>query len=333
MNRRAPRFWLAAFIAVTTACTLFGAAADARLNDDAGVIVDASASEAFAEADASNPDQSLIERKTVLVRDLVEGHLNASIDARSLFDISIADESAVDLERTRLVLLLRNAPDVDASVAAWSSFESGKKENRGPANRDASREIANTKLLASRFDLDRARLSFYVLSATARNALLAAHEAALLDGSVLPEADQRAHEAEVQREAALRAAEDAKSEAQRLVATEYVRLLAVETAQTQFDSSLEKARQEIAARREETLGLQRRAREAHDAASTEQSADTTYDDLRRALRGARSALSLALDAVSSSASDVPQPGPDALADPQIDVDTTDARAERKRVET
>ncbi|MEO8874371.1 MAG: ATP-binding protein, partial [Polyangiaceae bacterium] len=55
--------------------------------------------------------------------------------------------------------------------------------------------------------------------------------------------------------------------------------------------------------------------------------------MRHALRGARDDLSTALGDLSSGSSDVPQAGPDALADPQIDVDITEARAERQRVET
>ncbi|MEO8797426.1 MAG: AAA family ATPase, partial [Polyangiaceae bacterium] len=95
------------------------------------------------------------------------------------------------------------------------------------------------------------------------------------------------------------------------------------------EQALGKARSDLTARQEETLGWQRRVNDA--IAGTEEDADRTYDDLRHALRGSRDALSAALDDSASGASGVPQPGPDALADLQIDIDTTAPRKEREHV--
>ncbi len=146
-----------------------------------------------------------------------------------------------------------------------------------------------------------------------------------------PPSQQRAAVADAERTQAQRDADSAHTEAERLVAREYARLLAVEEAQTAFGASLLDARKAMEARREATLAWQRRAAEVR-LASSDEAADTTYEALRQTLRAARDTFSVALARASSGSSDVPQPGPDPLAELQVDALARRARDERAHVE-
>ncbi len=161
----------------------------------------------------------------------------------------------------------------------------------------------------------------------------AATDAAPVDAAptrLSPSQERGAH-AEAERDQAQRDADNAHTEAERLVSREYARLLAVEEAQAAFGAKLLDARKTMEARRESTLAWQRRAAEVR-LAGDDQTADETYEALRQTLREARDTFSAALGRVSSGSSEVPQPGPDPLAEVQVEDIAQRARAERTRVE-
>ncbi|MGH7281034.1 MAG: AAA family ATPase [Polyangiaceae bacterium] len=304
-------------------------AASAASPPDAGAFAEAAVGEADVEVDAPADEEVASMRSDAAhVRDLIAGRLAPDVDPQTLFDVTLGDDRAIDLEAARLDLFLGDSGP-DAAVRSISAGSSRGGARKQPL--DAS-EIVSPALLAARLDLDRARLGFYRLGASQRSSILASHAAAGGDAAaVAAAADERAHEAELQREAALQAAKNAQSEGQRLVSTELARLLAVEGAQEKFETLLQEGRKTIAAGQEVTLRWQRQAQDARGPSSNAESTDLTYDDLRHALRGARDDLSVALDALSSGASGVPVAGPDPLAGREIDADVTAVRDERKRV--
>ena len=147
----------------------------------------------------------------------------------------------------------------------------------------------------------------------------------------LTPSQERAAVAEAERAQAQHDADSAHTETERLVARELARLLAVEQAQAAFGASLLEARKTMDARRETTLGWQRRAAEVRLAGS-EPAADTTYEGLRQTLRAARDAFSATLGRESAVSSNVPQAGNDPLAELQVDAVARRARDERSQVE-
>jgi hypothetical protein len=194
-------------------------------------------------------------------------------------------------------------------------------------------------LWTARVELDRAHLEFYVLPDERRKSILgaqadrrAAVERARAATPLSP-AEQGQRDADAERQKALEEARLAHSEAERLVAEEYGRLLDITRAQKAFADTLDNRRRELSDQREVTLGWQRRTREArenHGGAS--ENADETYDSLRKELRGTRDQLDDALDDATDQGTKVPAPGPDRLSDLPIGIDVSKANAERKTVE-
>jgi hypothetical protein len=173
-------------------------------------------------------------------------------------------------------------------------------------------------------------------NAAAREAGDAGADAAAMTASLdaakpLSPSEERAARAEAERDQAQRDADNAHTEAERLVSREYARLLAVEEAQTAFGAELLASRKAMDARREATLDWQRRAAEVR-LAGDDQTADETYEALRQTLRAARDVFAAALGRVSSGVSDVPQAGSDPLAEVQVEGIAQSARAERARIE-
>ncbi|WP_394830628.1 AAA family ATPase [Pendulispora rubella] len=277
---------------------------------------DASVGDAGADAaEAIDPAAAALRQTAQQVRDLVAGKLDARTSPSPLFDVRIDDDAAVDLEGKRLAAMLR---DVDAA-----------------ARKPKAAIDAGPPLWTARIELDRARLAFYSLPKPARESLLAEHTERQKALAPPPpsDADRREHDAEQERQKALQAARDARTEVERLVSEEYARLLEVQRAQTLFDKELAARKATITQGHEETLTWQRRAREARAPGAPAQTADRTYDDLRGTLRVARGQLDGALTALSSRHSDVPSAGPDPLADIESTVDeAASAREARSRVE-
>lgn len=319
-----PRRWssgglvLAALLLATQA-----QAGDAGLPTDAGVV------DAGKEAGAVDPTVEALRNETSEVRDLVADRLAVDVPPTSLFEIPIDDDAAVALEAARLRALLGGVDAGAADVQRGKATSHTTAADAGGAA--ASLPPVPADVWAARVDLDRARLSFYELPPSHRRELLAAHAERQKASPVPSDIDQRAADAEASRQLALKAAREARTEAERLVATEEAALLEVDHAQVLFDQDLREQRERMATRREEVLAWQRRA---HDAASSSAAdADRTYDDLRVALRAARDSLSSALDDWSAPTSGVPRPPPDSIGNLQIDVDTSAARAERAHVES
>ncbi len=267
--------------------------------------------------------QALLDR-AAQVDALAAGKLPPAVSPRSLFDVDLDDEAAVSLEVVRLKALAAIAPPKANAKRADAGID------------------ARTALWGARRAFDEARLAFLSLPAAKRKALLEDHQrrvaalsqaatAAATAAATREEVEQRAKEAEEEREQALQAAKDARSEAERLVSEELARLLSVEQAQADFAGALAQ-RTDIDARREATLGWQRKAREAHADKAAPDDVDALYDDIVRALRLAHDQLSSALDDLSAGKSAVPSPGPDPLGRLGADVDVTAVREARHRVE-
>lgn len=276
----------------------------------------ADAGVADAGADAAAPEDP--RRASILA--LVAGALDAATDPDSLFDVALSDEAAIQADAARIRTWLRAAT-----------------EAAGPATGKLPATIASTRaeLLGvdpnewqRRIDLDRARLQFYELASSARSELLTRHAA--LHEAARPketEAERTARLAAEERDRALEATRNARTEAEHLLATERARLLEIESRVTEGEQALEAKRAALKLRREGLLGWQRRARDAQVGAATE--ADATYDALRATLHDAREQLGIALS------DDLPAPlalGADALADLPPELPAEDVHALRKRLE-
>lgn len=145
------------------------------------------------------------------IRELLGGTLAKETDPRSLFDLDLADEQAIDVEAKRLLELLSavdalaaspSAPDQerqgvaqeplasalglaeDASASSAPPDEEPGSAGKTPAPAPAEPSLADLvrarkvspELWEARIALDRARLAFYGLPAQRRMALLAAHK-------------------------------------------------------------------------------------------------------------------------------------------------------------
>ncbi|MEZ4334810.1 MAG: hypothetical protein R3F35_23880 [Myxococcota bacterium] len=310
---------------------------------------------------AAAPVETVAER-AAQIHALIAGDLDVAIDPRVLFDVSLADESAIAVERARLSIVI-DAADALASadaarVAETSKTADGSKtgaarsaaSRKTPAAKPAGKPAARTDAKAGglevveaelrreldgldpaawqrRLALDRARLAFYVLPAERRQALLDAH--AVRQEAAMPresEEERRAREAEEERLRALEAARLARSEGERLVREEDARLIALGESLDRVQAGFEKSRVELVEHRDVVLGWQRRVREAQ--AGPVEVADETYDALRVALRQARDALASALDALRSDETAVPALGEDALRDVPSDVPSASVRERR-----
>ncbi|MGV3625359.1 MAG: hypothetical protein ACO1OB_31400 [Archangium sp.] len=162
-------------------------------------------------------------------------------------------------------------------------------------------------------DLERARLVFYALPAERRRQLLA-HATARLTG---PTVDENGGAGALRSQTAQR------------LATERSRLLALQRTVAALRENFRAAAAASAARQDEVLGWQRRVDEAR---GDPRAADATYDALRVALKSARGELDASLDTLTSSTSQVPAAGPDALADLPVDAPTGEVRTLRAQVE-
>lgn len=272
------------------------------------------------EAEETSPGE---DPRAAGIRALLEGELDPSIDPGSLFDVALADESAIAIERARLGSIVEAAAPVAEPAA---SKRDPKTRSAPPRVQPGSLEI-DAGEWQRRLDLDRARLAFLSLPRPRRDALLQSH-ADRQEAAIPRESEQarRIREAEEERRRALEAARIARTEAERLVREEEARLIALGERVERFVADLDEGRAELAERRDLVLGWQRRAREA--GAGTHAVADETYDALRHALRSARDDFDAALASLRSSDSAVPTLGEDALSAVPDDIDTRHVRERR-----
>ncbi len=239
---------------------------------------------------------------------LIAGTLDVTVSPQSLFEIPLTNEAALQVETLRIRTLLAA---IDPATDALST----------------DIETLDPALWRGRVDLDRARLAFYSLDKTVRDALLEKHakrQDAAQPGET--EAERQAREAEVERQRSLEAARTARTEAERLVKEELARLIAIEARVATVLGSFSKEHADLATRTDALLGWHRRVREAKAAGDIE--VDVTYEAVRKTLRVSRDELSAALDDLGSARSDVPDIGPDALADISLDIPADDARSRR-----
>jgi hypothetical protein len=242
---------------------------------------------------------------------LAAGRLDVTVSPQSLFEIPLSDEAAVQVETLRVRTLLAA---IDPAADALST----------------DIDTLDPVLWRSRVELDRARLAFYSLEKTERDALLEQHagrQKAAQPGET--EADRRAREAEIERRRSLEAARTARTEAERLVSEEQARLIALEAQVAAIVEQFRNDRELLAARKDTLLGWQRRVRDAKAAGADQ--ADDTYEAIRRTLRVSRDELSAVLEDLRDNKSVVPGIGPDALADIPPDIPADKVRARRSAV--
>ncbi len=253
--------------------------------------------------------------------------LEASVAPRTLFDISLSDRAAVELEAARLTAFL---DEVDRAKPRGKA-----KGPPRPSMRDAGLEDRSwsESLWNARIELDRARLAFYSLPEDERDARFGVHEELVAKAHAAAtetEAEKKERAAEEERARALEAARVADTESTRLVAEEYARLLEVEREQARFAIGLTEQAGNVAARKEASLKLQRRARERREALieARDGDADALYQVLRTTLRASRDAFSAALE--DGFLSNVPQAGPNPLA--ELRLDSAKVSEQRKKVD-
>ena len=270
------------------------------------------------------------------VRELIENQLDTSVEPASLFDIPLEDVAAADLEAARLAALVRQVDEVQK--AGRSRSRTPKPPDETPLPTGSS--VGSIRSSGPRASISIARaLAFYALPAERRREILAAHGARRAEAEKeraarpLTGTERAEQEKEEARQKALEEARLAHSEAERLVAEEYGRLLGVAQAQHSFSASLATRRQELAERHEITIGWQRRATQAREGrGGTAEDVDTTYDELRKTLGAARDELSAALDEAVSQESAVPGAGANPLAHLRVEVEADKAKKQRKVVE-
>ncbi|HRG95999.1 MAG TPA: AAA family ATPase [Polyangiaceae bacterium] len=277
-----------------------------------------------------SPGVDTLRQNTEHIHAFTKGKLDVAVDPKGLFDVPLDDDATVELEARRLGTLLR---EIDAPAPAPSSGRGAAPKGRDrPVDAGALKDAGSraSELWEARIKLDRARLSFYSLPSARRRELLAQHAKRQAEAAPPPsEAELLEQRAAEERARAVLAAQQARSEAERLVSEELTRMLDVERAQRAFDQDLTKRREELEARLEATLGAQRKARELREKGEPSD-VDTGYDALRKTLATSRAELAEALDDLGREAGGAPAPGPTALANLPPTVDAGPARAARAR---
>lgn len=227
------------------------------------------------------------------------------MELSDIFDIDITNEDSVQLERTRLEILLKNKGSV------------------------------KDPLLQARLTLDEARLSFYALSQSDRLDLLdrfKAHKEAQTTQTLASrdQAQQQAAEAELLAQKALEDAQKARTEADRLVSEERARLMEITAAQADFELTLVQDQELLQQRLERILALKRKTSEI-TAEQNSAVADAFYDDIRKTLKTARSDFANAMSA-SVAPSRIPKMPPSQLTQLAIDVDQSELRNIRRDID-
>ena len=296
---------------------------------------------------------------TARIRALLKAELDASVDPQSLFDVDLGDEAEVLVEARRLLSVVERArsdrnealsdggaPETEdagideaaaeahkrAKAGASEAADAGLLEADAGVEDDAARYAhllrTDPVLWEARVALDAARLSFYELARADRDALLAKHQerrkadTAAQTKQQLSAAELQARQADEDRQRALDAAKNARSEAVKLVNEELARLLSVSKEIAELDARVIKRRGALDDRTEAALAWQRKVPAAIEAANkreiTPTGVDTMYGQLRDSLRKARSDLSGVL--AGDDTIEVPSAGADPLASLPAEVD-------------
>ena len=245
------------------------------------------------------------------------GDLDPSIDPQPLLEIDpdeLADLAA-DPERRRRFL--------DPS-------------SRGPVPA-AAKDDVDGQLNAAKQQRDVLWLQFLELDDDDRDRLLSRHVRNSAEPSEaiavqISGAEQAAKDAALEREVALVASQEAKTESLRLIADRRAQLLSVKEAQARFKAELASSRAEVETTTESALAWNRRVRELQSGMPSGEAranqADNLYRGLTKDLGDARYELRAALDAVRSEPSGVPLP-PNA-DDDQLPADIDDSATRELR---
>lgn len=289
--------------------------------------------------------------KTAQIEALLTEQLDVTVEPASLFAVPLGDPAAVHVEARRLKSWLEthypealeadddptdpDDPTGPTEKPATSSQPAVEPPAGEPATDDDLAVDPSDTLWRARLALDASTYRFLASPASERDRLLAAHQTrqreANADADANDDAERRASEADAARTRALEQAKRARSEAERLVAEELARLLAVEKAQADLEASLQDRREQLEARREEALRWRRRIAEALAATPVDAvHADELYAELRRYLQATRAELGAAM-AAPELPTDVPSAGADPLADLGAEVDTNAVAAQREKV--
>lgn len=289
------------WVGVALCVFLFCVSQDAPASD-----ADAGASGGRTEA----PEATYSDPRVPGIRALVDGTLDVSVSPQSLFDVSLIDEVAIEVEAERLALLLA----VPSDSKAKASPQPG-----------TARSIVDARAWRERLELDSARLAFYSLDRAKRAEVLAAHAARQAASA----ASNSGEPADVERVRALEAAKAARLEAEQGITLELDRLARLEQELRTLQQRFVTERAELTLRRDLVLGWQRRVRDAK--AADDLGADATYDGLLRQLRTSRDELLVALNQLDAP-SEVPSLGPDVLLRLPLDIPTDQVRTRRLNVE-
>lgn len=312
---------LLALLFVFSALPALSSAADAGTGDAGLTDVDQ-------QLDGGAPES---EPRVAQIDELLAGTLPVSVEPQSLFDVPLADETAVQIERLRLEAL-RRALDEKADGGAARGTKTKPKAAAASSSMppSAGAAVISSRQWLNRQELDRARLAFYSLTKQEREALLESQRARVEAAKPQETLEKRqVREAEEERKKTLEAAKQARTEAEQLVGRELARVIDVERDVAGLREHFKDAGVELATQKERLLGWQKRVADARAMLGV---ADETYDALRRTLRASRDALDRALDAVDSSESAVPELGPNPLADIPSGISTETVLARRRAVE-
>lgn len=244
------------------------------------------------------------------IRSLIDGTLDVSVSPQSLFDVTLTNDVAVEVEAARLRMLLAG-PNESVTVV--------------PPNSGTGNGGVDGRAWSERLELDEARLAFYSLAKETRTQILTTHaarQAAVATSTSDAQTD-------MERVRALEAAKAARAEAEQAIKFELDRLSKLEHELRTLQQRFIAARAELTLRRDLVLGWQRRVRDAKS--SDDLAADATYDGLLRQLRTSRDELLVALNQLDAP-SEVPNLGPDMLARLPLDIPTDHVRTRRLGVE-
>lgn len=245
---------------------------------------------------------------------LIDGTLDVNVAPQTLFDVTLTDDEAIELEAMRVRTLL-------------AAIDDNREPARIRSEPSESSAVVASRAWKERLELDRARLAFYTLDGSKRADVLAGHLAR--QGRPEQDPDTTTVEVDLERARVLEAAKAVRLEAERTVKDEVQRLTKLEQDVRAIQDRFAAARAELGARRDFVLGWQRRVRDAK--ASDDLAADATYEGLLRQLHTSRAELVAALSALGS-ASEVPSAGEDITARVPADISTEAARVRRLALE-
>lgn len=327
-------------LVVSLACLV---SASARAAPDAGGL-DAGARDGGQDAASPaaevepDPDADSLREKAARIRALGARTLELQVEPRTLFEQALDDERAIRIEIERLRAVLAGAHTADAGVVLEASIAAGDAAPDAVTHELAPLDTRGRRLLVARLELDAARHDWLSRPQGVRRADLDAHaerqRQAKLAGTSGRDADLRAEAAAKEREEAREEARRARSEAEKVVAEERVRLLGIKEEQARFESGLAKLQEQVEQRGEVVLTWRRRVGELLEKpAAGGDAADRMYDELRRTLRDARSDLEDVLAAIAGHTSRVPDAGVDSLDTGGVAVDRRDVDTLREAVNT